>query len=355
MEYKDLLSQLVCHVVHQDQSLFFLRNSTFVADIGASQCVVTRDHNTTYFRLLEFLNGCLGFRFQLVLKHLKAVKIELSFDILPPLVFHLLLCYGFTGNGQHPEPMRCVLLKHLIVVFRYGGVAHDIQHHLRRTFGKYLIFIACGCFCNHTHPLQFGLELIPTVDYALMPSLAAEGKNCLGVVLGEADLKFTKIEGFYLHGVSDQLACGLYFDDGVVGGDVVEDGEVVGLLMRVVGDVLGHFLGVDNLGVKFPLIAGHTTVEIHEVLGEGASFIKTGKLDHPARYNFILLNTKYLLLLQFLYCVNDAKGHADGEGWRNCYQYEIYKFIDDIDGGLVFYVDDGEGDVGYDCEEEEEE
>ena len=83
----------------------------------------------------------------------------------------------------------------------------------------------------------------------------------------------------------------------MVGGNIVEYGHIVRFLMGVVDDIVGHFLGIDNLSVKFPLIAGHTTVEIHEILGQGTSFIKTGKLNHPTCYNFILLNAKYLLLL----------------------------------------------------------
>ena len=130
-----------------------------------------------------------------------------------------------------------------------------------------------------------------------MSSLTAKRKNSLRIVLRQTDLEFAKIEGLDLHGVSNQFPRALNFDDGVVGGDVVEDGHVVRFLMDVVDDVVGHFLGIDNLGVELPLIAGHAAVEIHEVLGQGASFIKTSKLDHPARDNFILLNAKYLLLL----------------------------------------------------------
>ena len=83
----------------------------------------------------------------------------------------------------------------------------------------------------------------------------------------------------------------------MVGGHIVEDGRVVWFLVDVVDDIVGHLLVVDNLCMKFALIAGNSTIKIHKILGESASFVKTCKLDDTTGDNFILLNTKDIFFL----------------------------------------------------------
>ena len=51
--------------------------------------------------------------------------------------------------------------------------------------------------------------------------------------------------------------------------------------MGIGDNVIGHFRGIDDLSVEFPLIGRNSAIEIHEILGESASFIKTGELNHP--------------------------------------------------------------------------
>ena len=67
--------------------------------------------------------------------------------------------------------------------------------------------------------------------------------------------------------------------------------------MYVVDNVVGHLLVIDNLRMKFTLIAGNSTIKIHEILSESASFVKACKLDDSTCDNFILLNAKDALFL----------------------------------------------------------
>ena len=45
-------------------------------------------------------------------------------------MLHLLLGDGFAGEGEDSESMGGVLFEHLVVVFGYRGVPHNIEHHL---------------------------------------------------------------------------------------------------------------------------------------------------------------------------------------------------------------------------------
>ena len=69
-----------------------------------------------------------------------------------------------------------------------------------------------------------------------MPSLALKGEDGLGVLVALVQVEFSEVKGFDFHGVSNEFSCGFYFDDGVVGSHVVEEGEVVGFAV----DVLDH-------------------------------------------------------------------------------------------------------------------
>ena len=70
-----------------------------------------------------------------------------------------------------------------------------------------------------------------------MPAHTFEAENGFGIRGRLVDLKVPEVEELDLHRVADELASGLNLDDGMIGGHVVEEREVVGLLGGVVEHV----------------------------------------------------------------------------------------------------------------------
>lgn len=188
-----------------------------------------------------------------------------------------------------------------------------------------------------------------------MASIAFKAKNGILVTNRLVELELAELEGFNFHGVANELTCGLYFDNRVIGGHVVESRQVVGLDFHVIDDVLRHFLSIGDLSVEFSGIGGDDAVKVHVVLGERTGFIKAAKFDNAAHDNLILRDAKYFLLVQSFQGVDDAKGHADWKCRRHSYQDDIDELNDDIGGLFVVDVDDYDGGVGSDCDNEEEE
>ena len=116
MEDELFLSDLAAQIVNQDQPFPLIRYGALVADVGASQSVVPSYHHTLYLCAFQLLYGSLSLRLQLVLKYFKAIENKLSFNFVSTASLHLFFRYDLACDGQHSEPMRCILLQHLIVV-----------------------------------------------------------------------------------------------------------------------------------------------------------------------------------------------------------------------------------------------
>ena len=204
-----------------------------------------------------------------------------------------------------------IFLQHLWIIFRYWGWSHYIQHHLRRSFSKYLIIIIGRCFSNYTHSLQFWLKLISSINSSFMTSFTIKWKYRLLILLIICQSKFTKIECFYLHWVSYQLPCRLYSYYWVICCHIVENRDIVWFFMNICDNIISYLLVIHKLSMKFTLITRYCTIKIHKILCQCSSFIKTSKLDHSTSYYFILLYTKYFLFLQLLNSINNTKSHTD--------------------------------------------
>ena len=74
MENEILFNQFLIDIVDYNETFIFVRNRTFVADIWTSQGIITCNHHTTYFSLLQFLNSSFCLRLQLVFKNFKSIK-----------------------------------------------------------------------------------------------------------------------------------------------------------------------------------------------------------------------------------------------------------------------------------------
>ena len=142
--------------------------------------------------------------------------------------------------------------------------------------------------------------------------------------MGWCERKLSKVEGFYFHGIANELLGVLKLDDRVIGAHVVEERQVVGLVVRVAGNIGSHLCIVDDLSVKLSLVGGHGAIEVHVVLCQSARLIKAGQLYHSSGNNLVLLNAEDRLLLELLYGVDNSEGHADGKGRR-------YGNQDDVD------------------------
>ena len=138
------------------------------------------------------------------------------------------------------------------------------------------------------------------------------------------------MEGLDFHGVSHQLLGCLQFDDCMVSGHIAEDRDVVWLVVEVADHIVPHLLIVDYLSVKLGLVSWHCAIEIHEILGQSASLVKTCEIDHATSNHLILLDTEDAFLLQLLNRIDDPKGHAYRQTRRHCNQDQVDELIDDI-------------------------
>lgn len=85
--------------------LGFVGNLTFVANVGTSQSIVTRNHHAFYLSTLQLSNRALGLRLQLVLEHLEAIENQLALCIRAGDGLQLPLSDRLARDGQHSETM----------------------------------------------------------------------------------------------------------------------------------------------------------------------------------------------------------------------------------------------------------
>lgn len=107
----------------------------------------------------------------------------------------------------------------------------------------------------------------------------------------------TEVESFNFHGIANEFVGMFDFDDGVVGGHVVEDGKIVRFFVDVIDHIVRHFWCVDDLCMELAIPSRYGAVKVHEVFSEGASLVEASELYHPSSDNFILSDAKDRFLL----------------------------------------------------------
>lgn len=145
-----------------------------------------------------------------------------------------------------------------------------------------------------------------------MTPSAFKGKDRVMIVNSVAKLEFSKSKCLDFHWVSNQLICLLNFNNGVVGGHIVEGWQVIWLYFDVVDHILRHFLSINDLSVEFASIGRNNTIKVHIVFSQCSCLIKATEFDDSSHNNFILRNTEDFLFIKPFQSVYDSKGHTDG-------------------------------------------
>ena len=193
--------------------------------------------------------------------------------------------------------MRSILLEYIIIILRNGCFLHNSYHHLRRSFRINMKAFSQVRFDDDTHSLKIWFEFIASINTALMISFALETKNNFVILWGLIEIELPKVKGFYFHRVSDEFIGCLYLDYRVIGCHIVQYRQVIRFFWYILNHILRHFFCICDLGMKFTWVGGNYAIKIHILLCQCSSFIKAGKLYESSSNNFILRNTKDLLLL----------------------------------------------------------
>ena len=93
-------------------------------------------------------------------------------------------------------------------------------------------------------------------------------------------------------------------------------------------------------------------MEVHAFLGESSSLIEAAEVSHSSIDHLILLDAKNLLPLQPLDGVDDAEGHADGEGRSNSDGDEAEESIDQVKRQSVLADNEADG-YGYNHDDDQ--
>ena len=99
MEDKYFFRKFVINKVDYYQLLITVWYWTLITDVWSCQGIISCNHHTSNLSSLQLLNCTFRLRFQLVLKHLETIEIEIFLDIIPSWWWHLFLCNVFTSHS----------------------------------------------------------------------------------------------------------------------------------------------------------------------------------------------------------------------------------------------------------------
>lgn len=237
--------------------------------------------------------------------------------------------YAFTANSKHSEAIRSVFFEDLVVIRRNRGFIHDSHHHLRWSFAVTIESICTNSY-NNTHSLEVRIELEPSEDFSFLPALRFEGKDDFWVGIWLIKSKLPKFKEFYLHGITYHFACSFNTYDRMVGGHVVVDVQKVRFALNNRCDVELVFISVIYCLVKFTFFCRYEGLKVHKILSQSASFIKAAEIYCSSSDNFVFLNAKNRLIIEFFNGIDNSKSHTNWQGRRHSNSDQIQEFHNHI-------------------------